>query len=43
MIEQSGFVFLNYALMGVGDTVERDRMGGEISRIVCSRNYIIHY
>jgi hypothetical protein len=43
MIEPSGFVFLSYALMGVGDTVERDRMGGEIFRIVFSRNYIILY
>ncbi len=43
MIEQSGFVFLNYALMGVGDTGERDRVGGDVSRIVCSRKYIFHY
>jgi hypothetical protein len=43
MIEQSVLMLLSDALMGVGDTVDRDRRGGEISRIVFSRNYIIYY
>ncbi len=43
MIEQLGLMLLSDALMGVGNTGERDRVGRDVSRIVCSRNYIIHY